>query len=99
MFPGAGRDQARANQSQRRPYGTVHQILGMASCSLHSRAGRKAGDLRLNKTVFHPGWVLTGKVPDHGSSGLDIHTHINGAVLCHKQRPRHSMTHGGLVEA
>ena len=22
-----------------------------------------SGDLRLNKTVFHPGWVLTGKIP------------------------------------
>ena len=47
----------------KRHYGTVRLLLGMASRSLHSRYGCKVGDLRLNKTVFHPGWVLTGKIP------------------------------------
>ena len=78
MFPGAGQDQARAFN---RPYGTVHLPLGMASCSLKSRDGRKAGDLRLNRLVFHLGCVLTGRIPNHGSSGSNSHAHINNAVF------------------
>ena len=58
LFPGAGQWQVRAFS---RPHGTVHRLLGMASRFLHSRDGREAGHLRLNKTGFYPGWVLTGK--------------------------------------
>ena len=60
IFLGAGKEQARLFK---RTYGAVHLLLGMASRSLHSRDGRKAGNLRLNRTVFNPGWVLTGKIP------------------------------------
>ena len=56
MFPVAGQEQTRAFN---RLHSTVQLLLGTTSGSLHSRDGGKAGDLRLNRTVFHPGWVLT----------------------------------------
>ena len=31
--------------------------------------------------MFHPGWVLTGKIPSQGSSSSSIHAHINSAAL------------------
>ena len=58
-FPVAGQEEARAFN---RPHGTVQLLIGMALLSLHSRDRHKAGDLRLYMTVFHPGWVLTGRV-------------------------------------
>ena len=69
LFPGAGQIQDNAFN---RPHGTVHLLLGMASRSLHSRVGCKAGELRLNKPVFRPGCVLTGKISSPGSSGSSI---------------------------
>ena len=44
-----------------RPHGTVQLLLRMELHSLHSKDGREVGDLRLNRTLFHPGWVLTGR--------------------------------------
>ena len=35
----------------------------MASRALHYRDGHEAGELRLNKSVFTSGWVLTGGLP------------------------------------
>ena len=43
-----------------RPQRKVNIMLGMASKSLHCKKGLKAGDLRLNKPVFSPVWVITG---------------------------------------
>ena len=77
-FPGAGQNQARAFN---RPYGTIHLLLVMASCSLHSKDRSKEEDLRLNKAVFHQGLMLTGKIPNQSISGSSIHAHVNSAVL------------------
>ena len=44
----------------RRPSGVVHLMLGMRDRRLHSTDGLECGDLRLCRTVFNPGWVLTG---------------------------------------
>ena len=44
----------------RRPSGVVHLMLGMKDRRLHSTDGLECGDLRLCRTVFNPGWVLTG---------------------------------------
>ena len=53
-----------ANQYEKevfsRPYGKVQLMLGMASQSLHCTHGMEAGELRLNKNVLYPAWVLTG---------------------------------------
>ena len=56
LFPGAEQEQV---HTFRRLYGTVQLLLGMESHFRHIRDGRKAGNLRLNMTVFYPVWVLT----------------------------------------
>ena len=58
LLPGVGQKQMRAFD---RPHGTVQLLLRMELHSLHSKDGREVGDLRLNRTLFHPGWVLTGR--------------------------------------
>ena len=78
MFPGAGKEQARVFN---RPYGTVHLLLGMASRSQYSRDGRKAGNLKLNRTVFYPGWVLTGKILAQEKFSSQIIANVNSAAL------------------
>ena len=55
LFLGAGQKQPRTFD---RPHGTLQLLLGIESRSLHSKDGCEAGDLRLNRTLFHPGWVL-----------------------------------------
>ena len=42
-----------------RPHGNVDMLLGMASRSLHYKNGHRTGELRLNKSVFAPEWVMT----------------------------------------
>ena len=46
-----------------RPYGTLEVLLGMSSRSVHCKDGREVGELRLNKSIFYPGCVLTGCAP------------------------------------
>ena len=41
-------------------------VLGMVSRSLQCRDGYDAGNLRLNRRVFGPGWVLKGQAPARG---------------------------------
>ena len=41
-------------------YRKVQLMLGMASWSLHCTDGMEAGKLHLKKSLFYPGWVLTG---------------------------------------
>ena len=38
-------------------------VLGVPSRSVHCEDVRQARDITLNKSVFHPGWVLTGCAP------------------------------------
>ena len=42
-----------AEQAFERPYGAVKVLLGMPFWSVHCEDGRLAGDLRLNKGIFH----------------------------------------------
>ena len=58
MFPDAEAVAARAFS---RPYGSMHVVLGMESRSLHCRGGYKADNIRLNTSIFPPGYVQTGK--------------------------------------
>merc|ERR1712218_660548 len=44
----------------RRPHGVVQLLLGMRDRRLHCTDGLEHGDLRLCRTRFAPGWVLTG---------------------------------------
>ena len=44
----------------RRPHGVVHLLLGMRDRRLHCSDGLENGDLRLCRTKFACGWVLTG---------------------------------------
>ena len=44
----------------------VDIVLGMVSRSLQCRDGYDAGNLRLNRRVFGPGWVLKGQAPARG---------------------------------
>mgnify|MGYP006924508154 CR=1 FL=1 len=78
MFPSAGQEQARVLN---RPFITVHLLLGMESHSLSSRDGSEGGNLRLNSTVFYPGWVLTGKVTDQDEFALQAVADNNRAAL------------------
>ena len=55
LFPGTEQEKV---HSFIRPHGRVQLMLGMEMCFLHSRDGRKANNLRLNKTVFYLAWVL-----------------------------------------
>ena len=61
-----------ARQAFARPYGAVKVLLGMPSRSVHCNDGRQAGNLRLNKSVIHPGWVLTGCLPTLHPGKKDI---------------------------
>ena len=57
QFPIANQD---GNEALGRPFRKVQLMLKMASQSLHSRDGMEEGKLRLNKSVFYPGWKLIG---------------------------------------
>ena len=63
MFPEVNADAAEAFS---RLYGWLNIVLGMESRPLHCSDGYKASKLRLNKSVFAPGWVLTGQAPAVG---------------------------------
>ena len=74
MFPQAKADAAEAFS---RPYVRLGIVLGTESRSLHCRDGYKAGDLRLNTSIFSPGWVLTGQAQAAVSRriALQVKTH------------------------
>ena len=57
LFPEAPPDAAPAF---RRPSGEVHLMIGMRDRRLHATNGLEYGDLRLSRTIFSSGWVLTG---------------------------------------
>ena len=57
LFPGAPPAAAAAF---RRPHGAVHLLLGMRDRRLHCTDGLEYQDLRLCRTKFASGWVLTG---------------------------------------
>ena len=59
MFPSAG---SMATKAFTRPHGTVEVKLGMVSRSVHCQDGMDTGELRLSRSIFYPGWVLTGCV-------------------------------------
>ena len=60
LFPEAPDDAAAAFS---RPSGTVSFMLGMRDRRLHSTDGFEHQDLRLNRSKFGCGWVLTGFSP------------------------------------
>ena len=60
MFPNSKKDIIRAFD---RPHGNVDVMLGMELRSLHCKVGCKVGNIRLNRSVFAPGWILTGQAP------------------------------------
>ena len=49
----------KAKQKFTRLLDFIDVLLRMASKSLHCKDGREAGELRLNKNIFSPGWVQT----------------------------------------
>ena len=51
-------------QALNRPHGTVKVLLRMASQPLHFKKEVELGKHRLNKSMFSPGWVLTGSKPE-----------------------------------
>ena len=57
LFPSAP---PAATAAFRRPHGVVQLLLGMRDRRLHCTDGLEYGDLRLCRTRFTPGWVLTG---------------------------------------
>ena len=59
-FPGVS---TIARQAFASPYGVGKVLLGMTSWSVYCKDRRQVGNIRLNKSVFHPGWVLTGCAP------------------------------------
>ena len=46
-----------------RPPGNLVVMIRMESRFLHYRDGYIVGNIRLNRSVFAPGWVLTGQAP------------------------------------
>ena len=95
LFPQAGKE---AGKAFNRPHGNVNVMLGMASRSLHCKDCLEAGDLRLNKPVFSPGWVLTGV----GGGGKGMNTdrrkrgNLNKGVCEERMLQAINHTKGGL---